>query len=740
MESALKKTKHIWPLVACAALLLIFLANPAPAATKDWVGPKGNTLWTTASNWSPTGQPGNLDTVNLTSTTNKTAFFDAPVNPGLALLTVDASGGSTFTLFQPGNALSAATEIVGSLGKGQVVQTGGTHTNSNFILGDKVGSSGAYTLNAGKLQANGENIGNNGTGLFTQTGGSNTANFSLTIGGNPSGTGTYNLNGGHLHAGIGVPGTGNEVIGFSGTGTFNQLPNSTHIVDDSIGLGATPTGSGTYNMKGGYLQTVDETVGDAGKGTFNQSGGTHQISSTLTVGDAPTGSGTYNLQAGSLTADTETIGRDGTGQFTQSGGTHTVTSVIPSKGLTIGDNSNGTYNLQAGSLTVKNNEIIGNSGTGQFIQSGGTHTTRILTLGVNSNGVYNLNGGTLSTTFENIGISGVGTFNQNGGTNTCPGQFALGAPGSAVGTYNLKSGSLTVGNEFISGAGGSGIFNQTGGTHTVTGILFLAINPGDSGIYNLKGGTLSTPGTSIEIGAPSGSGAGGTFNVINTTTTVTGDVNNSGTVKTTNAKVTWNGIFTNQGAYISDPSTQTFNRDLNVTSLGYLVGGSQDLFIIKGDFDNQSIEKFQWNTVLSSLKFATGADNMHTMLVPGEDNSPNGQANNFTWGSLNITGQKLFLDDGNPGNLSTAFYAEAVIGATFSGLTLTNITNLDTDPIKIYYNAHLAANAYLRGLNYNILGGGGGRLIAHTPVPPSVLLLGSGLLGLGLLGYRKKRG
>ena len=27
---------------------------------------------------------------------------------------------------------------------------------------------------------------------------------------------------------------------------------------------------------------------------------------------------------------------------------------------------------------------------------------------------------------------------------------------------------------------------------------------------------------------------------------------------------------------------------------------------------------------------------------------------------------------------------------------------------------------------------------AHTPVPASVLLLGSGLMGLGLLGYRKK--
>ena len=122
------------------------------------------------------------------------------------------------------------------------------------------------------------------------------------------------------------------------------------------------------------------------------------------------------------------------------------------------------------------------------------------------------------------------------------------------------------------------------------------------------------------------------------------------------------------------------------------------------------------------------------------DNGPHGQASNFTWGTLNLTGQKLVLFDGNTTNPSTALYAEAVIGATFSGNTLTDITNADANPINIYYNVHLAANAYLGGLSYTIPGGGGGMLIAHAPVPPSVLLLGSGLLGLGALGWRRRRG
>ena len=45
---------------------------------------------------------------------------------------------------------------------------------------------------------------------------------------------------------------------------------------------------------------------------------------------------------------------------------------------------------------------------------------------------------------------------------------------------------------------------------------------------------------------------------------------------------------------------------------------------------------------------------------------------------------------------------------------------------------------------YNITGGGGGKLVPDpgpnaVPLLPSVLLLGSGLLGLGALGWRRKK-
>ena len=150
------------------------------------------------------------ETVNLTSTTNKTAFYDTTLNPGLSFLTVDATGGGTFTLSMPGNTLSVGnTETIGLNGKGQVVQSGGTNNSGDgLILGSNSGSSGTYNLSgSGSLSTNlFQNIGFNGTGLFNQTGGNNLTNDSISLGYNTGGVGTYNLNGGHLQA-------DNETIG-----------------------------------------------------------------------------------------------------------------------------------------------------------------------------------------------------------------------------------------------------------------------------------------------------------------------------------------------------------------------------------------------------------------------------------------------------------------------------------------------------------------------------------------------
>ena len=99
------------------------------------------------------------------------------------------------------------------------------------------------------------------------------------------------------------------------------------------------------------------------------------------------------------------------------------------------------------------NENVGTSAGGEIIQSGSTNTVaNTLTLGVPAavTGVYDLSAGTLSvgtgaTQGEIVGESGSGTFTQSGGTNTMSDFLIVGDLAGATGTYSLSAGSLSVG-------------------------------------------------------------------------------------------------------------------------------------------------------------------------------------------------------------------------------------------------------------------------------------------------------
>jgi hypothetical protein len=575
------------------------------------------------------------------------------------------------------------------------------NTALNLLYGNlQIDATGTGTMTLQKafnpLRAANETVGINGTGHFIHGSGSNAITTNLILALNQNSIGTYDLNSGSLSA-------SEEYIGNSGTGTFTQGSGANTLTN--LFLGGNTGSLGTYNLNSGKLQAANETIGNSGTGTFNQySGSTNTVNNQLTLGATPGSKGTYTQNSGNLSVGgPEYIGWSGTGNFTQFGGTHTVNNfLILGSRRVIGETpGSGAYNLKSGNLSAARNEVVGDFGTG--------------------------------------------IFNQTGGSNMVASNLLIGQAQGASGTYNLHSGKLTVGADEFIGNGGTGIFNHFGGIHTVTDTLFLAANPASSGTYNLMGGSLSvgTPfagGADIQISPPGG--GTGTFNVKNVTTTVNGDVLNNGTVKTTNANVTWNGNFTNNGAYISDPSTQTFNNNLAVGAPGYLVAThSQDLFVIKNDFINQSANAL-WNTVQAGLRFAPGADNMHNFYIPGLDNGPK-NTNPFAWASLNINGQIINLFDGN-GAAGGAQYVGKLIGANVSGGVVHNIFGDAASILNIYYDPTVAANFYLGGLTYNFAGGLG-QLIpddpvtSHTPLPPSAFLLGSGLLGLGLLGYRRRR-
>jgi hypothetical protein len=368
-------------------------------------------------------------------------------------------------------------------------------------------------------------------------------------------------------------------------------------------------------------------------------------------------------------------------------------------------------------------------------------------------GIYNLSGGDVhsSGSSENqivVGYTGTGIFNQTGGRNYQGWGLVLGWQSGSYGIYNLVNGDLYSGVDSPRpeniGILGTGIFNQSGGYHRVDG----TINIGSKGIYNLSGGILEIPdafaknSTYIENNGTINY-SGGSLNayIINNnimnisgsgTRTVNGSIVNNGTVKTTNTIVYYTGTFINNGAYISDPATQYFT-DLIIGQNGYLVGQLADAFKISGNLISSSLMNTDWNTRQAFLQFIEGSNNIHDFYLSGADFGAGmpGYANNFAWGTLDVTGNILHFVDGNS-EAGAALYLREILGLDITDMLIANLFGFDG--LNIYYMANLPDNWFLHGLTYDLAGGGH---LRPVPEPGTMILLGCGLVGL--VGYGRRR-
>ena len=457
----------------------------------------------------------------------------------------------------------------------------------------------------------------------------------------------------------------------------------------------------TLNIDQDILTTTATNVGinSGGQGAVTQDGGTHETGGLL-LGYESGSVGSYELGgSGSLTVQgDETLGYRGNAYFTQTGGTHTVTGKL-TLGLQPSNTSWGEYNLSGGSLTVSNEEL-GRRGRGDFFQTGGSHTvTNDFTVGFLQRGRYVLDAGTLTVGTERIGYFNPGFFEQNGGTHVAD-TIIVEADPSAYGEFSMNGGTLSA-NTITN----NGDFNYTGGS--ITADITNTAN------FNLKG---------------------------NGTRTIDGNITNEagGTVTVTNTIATYTGAFVNRGAYISDPSTSNFS-DLEVSASGYLTGGAGDIFSISGDFINQSSEQDLWDTVNAYLGFVTGDDGSHDVYISGLDLgiSLAGYTDNFAWDTLSIsTGNSLTFFDGNA-VAGGALYVSTLLGVDFTNMQVNNIFGVNG--LNIYYDTLDEDSAYLGGFTYDLMGGG--QLIPLNkpvvPIPASVWLFGSGLIGLIGVARRK---
>ncbi len=392
-----------------------------------------------------------------------------------------------------------------------------------------------------------------------------------------------------------------------------------------------------------------------------------------------------------------------------------------------------TLSVSDGHLMSLGGLQIGTNGA--IDQTGGSVSPRSGGLVVDSGGIYNLKAGSVSLLEDDTVVFGV--FNHTGGIH----QGTDAVDVRAGGVYNL-SGTGEVSRDRVSV---EGVLNQGGGTIETNKLFYSSFSV--SGTYNLSGGSILT-GNVINNGTINYSGGGlhsdssssitnnGITNLSGSgTRTVDGNVVNNGTFKVINTTAVYTGTFTNNGVYISDPASNHF-KDLIVSDKGYLIGQRNDKFYISGNFINQSTMNTSWNTSHTYLDFVN-SNAAHQFSLTGQDfgATMKGYANNFSWGTLDLTGSRLSLLDGNA-QAGGALYVRDVLGLQISGDDILNISAVDG--LDIYYMANLKDNWYLDGLTYDLVGSGhlipvGGTAV---PEPATLCLLCFGLVGL--VGFARK--
>ena len=347
--------------------------------------------------------------------------------------------------------------------------------------------------------------------------------------------------------------------------------------------------------------------------------------------------------------DTATIANGGTAIVTQPGATCGT--------LSLGGNAgSGTIQMAMGSLAASAYENIGDSGAGNFMQSGGTNSvSSSLSIAMYGPGTYSISGGLLSAANETIGLNGDGTFMQSGGTNWVSSNLTVGYFGSYAATYSLGSlngpSLLAAADEYI-GDNGSGSFTQTGGTNSLSSGLY--VGDGGFGTYQLQGGRLAAPAEYI------GAGGIGAF-------TQTGGSNAA-------ANVDINGGYylLNRGLLLpASGGTLDVNNGGLQTAGGTFDCSAGSVTIVAGN-SIVDLSKNVVHTVSASL--SVGASSL-LIVAPGFD--PTKYAGYTNLGLTHTAGTTLNVSAGTGfggwGTISDPVTCQGTIAATFGGAI--NLTN-----------------------------------------------------------------
>jgi len=351
--------------------------------------------------------------------------------------------------------------------------------------------------------------------------------------------------------------------------------------------------------------------GTNGQTTVNHSQGSSTFLDAV-IGSGFTSTANYNLSGtASINSSGFTVGNEGTGNMLQTGGSLTVTDTL-SLGHEAG--SNGNYNLTGGTLTVLGAEYVGFFGDSLFTQSGGLHTVQNLHVGRKSgNGTYVMNQGSLQVT----GVMEVGTIPgapgsttqqatviQNGGDVelTTPGsKLTVSASGMANGRYELNGGTLTATSIY-----NNDTFEHNGGTINATIVNNDSFTFGGSGTRTINGDFINTGSSTFEHIYREGSPTEETIQ-----RTTNGSIRlEDGTLININGNI----VLEEGGVLDIELGTNFFNTPdiawITVADTA-TIGGTLDLTDI-GDFDPQSFDT--WTILQASLVYGEFSDVLFPVL------------------------------------------------------------------------------------------------------------------------------
>jgi len=420
----------------------------------------------------------------------------------------------TYALSGTGSA-SAGEQFIGYLGTGYFNQTGGVNTSDYQVdLGAQAGSTGVYTLSGSGILSAAKSVvfvGDQGTGIFNQSGGAVTTG-ALALGYSTGSNGTYALSG---NGTLSVAGgstflsafEGVIFVGNQGTGIFNQSGGT--VTAAALVQGYSTGSNGTYNLSGnGSLSvTGDEVVGRDGNGTFYQAGGTNTMTGGLTLAADSGTTGNYQFDGGLLTVGgilsiAASSGTTGSMHVTGNG------SALNIQTANVGDSGTGSLTVDGGaSITATSFITVGNqSGSnGTFTLDGSAATADAFTVGSNGQGHATLtNGASLQLVPITQNRIYIGISDGSTGTLTVTNAATI------TGLNHNGPAILTVGGVYHSDTTGSGVLNITGGANVTMGEVIVADG---STIANLSSGAIFVSGANSTLQTQSVSiGNGPSFN------------------------------------------------------------------------------------------------------------------------------------------------------------------------------------------------------------------------------------